>query len=758
MIPLVHDSRLLGFISANDEPIRHLNVFPEDPDLLGTQFYIVDLDKVPKQIGFADNTAIQALAEEGYDKVYFVIHSIGEMFLKQEYKEMVNELLDHEGDEAGNPAIVLVGWKNAAKYNDSAMKDRDGQLVSGRSQAHVNAMVTGRQLAVLTYLMTKHEVIEPSMVHYIGFGLGAQVAHFAGQYFKVLADLDVVGVGGPRSRVRVGRITGLDPTAMDFQGYKDEDKLAYLNADDADFVDIIHTSAVIPTEDMQANMEQGRYGMSVASGHIDFYPNGGQRQPFCSISDCSHKRALRYFKESLSDDEGSIGSLTASHADSYREFLSAYESRKDELTSGIQNTMGISATKPENGDREQNSFFILYALNDDDQYVEPEGWGRSSNRYPLTFVDTFLNDTEEEYESGDEYDFTRYPSQDPSSIPVENIHVKDIKGCGRFLEPPTGDGRVHFGLRPYVRQFPWTVCIVRSDFHGGAKQSCTGSLLTDEFVVTAAHCFGKLRHKSYPTRVKIRDAKNHQLFLIFGSADCKRPAFWREVVLKQDITVFIHPKYDPSSSSKKNSPDIAIIKLPKPIEPKYLPIDGVFTEQTLVNTICWRKAITFDYLEEGRCQQLYFSGFGINQPETDEEEKVASALLLWTVLKIIKYPAKLAKNIFVAENSEYHKLRNTCPGDSGGPYMRYVRNVDGVNQTYSQVSPYTANLLGTNRAGRDGHCGIVGKVSLATKVGFDGVYNWIERILSEHNRYVTEPIPDYTGGDGVDIEEYFADD
>ncbi|EEC00284.1 lipase, putative, partial [Ixodes scapularis] len=55
----------------------------------------------------------------------------------------------------------------------------------------------------------------------------------------------------------------LDP---DNEGFEDE----RLDRDDADFVDVIHSS-------------NGVYelGMREPMGHVDFYPNGGGDQPRC---------------------------------------------------------------------------------------------------------------------------------------------------------------------------------------------------------------------------------------------------------------------------------------------------------------------------------------------------------------------------------------------------------------------------------------------------------------------------------------------
>ena len=55
--------------------------------------------------------------------------------------------------------------------------------------------------------------------------------------------------------------TGLDPAAMEFETFNSSYRL---DVNDANFVDILHTSLV---------------GIQVAFGDADFYPNGGVLQP-----------------------------------------------------------------------------------------------------------------------------------------------------------------------------------------------------------------------------------------------------------------------------------------------------------------------------------------------------------------------------------------------------------------------------------------------------------------------------------------------
>lgn len=62
------------------------------------------------------------------------------------------------------------------------------------------------------------------------------------------------------------RITGMDPAGPCFEKYSEENRLS---RDDAEFVDVIHTST--------------SFGYRRTLGHADFYPNNGDTQPGCII-------------------------------------------------------------------------------------------------------------------------------------------------------------------------------------------------------------------------------------------------------------------------------------------------------------------------------------------------------------------------------------------------------------------------------------------------------------------------------------------
>ncbi|KAG6453189.1 hypothetical protein O3G_MSEX007987 [Manduca sexta] len=155
--------------------------------------------------------------------------------------------------------IIVVDWGNAANVN---------YILASYNVAGVGRILTD----FLNFLIG--EGVSMDDVHLIGHSLGAHVVGIAGAYVRK----------GP-----IDTITGLDPALPLFTlGNKD----ARLDKHDARHVEVIHTCG-------------GYLGFASPLGHIDFYPNGGTRQPGCGFDYrglCAHNRAHMFFSESIISD------------------------------------------------------------------------------------------------------------------------------------------------------------------------------------------------------------------------------------------------------------------------------------------------------------------------------------------------------------------------------------------------------------------------------------------------------------------------
>lgn len=203
-------------------------------------------------------------------KTFIVVHgwTMSGLFETWLYK-LVQALQERENDAN----IIVVDWILLAHqlYPDAVN----------------NTKLVGRDIATLLDWLQEKANLSLENVHVIGYSLGAHVAGYAGNY-----------VNGT-----IGRITGLDPAGPMFEGVEAHKRLS---PDDAAFVDVLHTYT---REALGVSI-----GIQMPIGHIDIYPNGGDYQPGCGLSDvigaiaygsigeavkCEHERSVHLFVDSL---------------------------------------------------------------------------------------------------------------------------------------------------------------------------------------------------------------------------------------------------------------------------------------------------------------------------------------------------------------------------------------------------------------------------------------------------------------------------
>ncbi|XP_028129788.1 endothelial lipase-like [Diabrotica virgifera virgifera] len=97
----------------------------------------------------------------------------------------------------------------------------------------------------------------------------------------------VAGIAGTHLGGRLYQVVGLDPTSILLTAFQSFNPISKSSGQ---FVQIIHTNALF-------------YGNFVATGHADYYINGGWVQiPECGLNDveaCSHLISIDYYAESL---------------------------------------------------------------------------------------------------------------------------------------------------------------------------------------------------------------------------------------------------------------------------------------------------------------------------------------------------------------------------------------------------------------------------------------------------------------------------
>merc|ERR1719414_159164 len=203
--------------------------------------------------------------------------------------------------------VLVLDW---SKYADDINYFADAKrcVQVGKEKGELLAKVLIEELGV-----------DPLKIHAIGHSLGAHVVGHIGRTIEKL--------GG---KGKVARVTGLDPAKPWFDITSPDNRI---QKTDATVVDIIHTNS--------GNLWEGGLSFKRNLGDVDFFPNGGERQPGCRqgncttkiscyfadladmIHACSHDRSHEYYTESIeSKNEGDGKAFKSYECKGYDNFQS----------------------------------------------------------------------------------------------------------------------------------------------------------------------------------------------------------------------------------------------------------------------------------------------------------------------------------------------------------------------------------------------------------------------------------------------------
>ncbi|XP_049887143.1 pancreatic triacylglycerol lipase-like [Pectinophora gossypiella] len=347
-----------------------LNMKPDSPEKVNTHFYFSSrLQPNRVQVYPGDQFGLEWVDFKPERKTIMIVHGFMSHSNASWVTDMTRAFLSW-----GDVNVIVVDWSgggNTWKYWRAVANTR-----------RVGSDVTGffKQLIAATGARTKD-------FHFVGHSLGAHICSYVSYH-----------LGG------VARITGLDPAQPCF---RTSDRTERLDESDADFVDVIHTNGRL--------LKKIGFGLPDPTGHADFYPNGGMKQPGCHNNTkslwyrflpfspkklqqaiCSHGRAYLLFTESLINNNCSFRAHSWNLT--YEGVNTSLTAACDKISSCVD--MGINAIGGNCRPRAKGAYFVLTT---EKQPYCPTEWERHHPRADL------LRDLREGFKLDRSNSTTKYP-------------------------------------------------------------------------------------------------------------------------------------------------------------------------------------------------------------------------------------------------------------------------------------------------------------------------------------------------------------
>lgn len=233
------------------------------------------------------------------------------------------------------------------------------------------------------------------------------------------------------------------------------------------------------------------------------------------------------------------------------------------------------------------------------------------------------------------------------------------------------DNEVHFhifsGMQAEHGEFPYMVALGYEDDEDdknsdAIKYNCGGTLISSQYVLTAAHCVNNVQEK-VPIEVKV------------GSEDLK--SIGDEVQRIPIVDVITHPRYKRSM----NYNDVAILKLRTPVR-----------MTSSVRPICIQTK-SLDNMDVSPNTSFIVIGWGATSFAEDGSNKLMKTPSLSLVDRLScgksftgfnKLPRGLDDNMLCVVDTNVTRRSDACQGDSGGPLLMLA----GPNQSIVGITAF----------------------------------------------------------------------
>lgn len=464
-------------LSGREPLLEHLKMMPRPFPEIRTKFKLYykyhSQFNGPDTILYSNLTNWNTKIPFKLDRLFVIVHGWTGSDIGPEVTSLRDTLLKYSNTI--NSALILVDWWKAAT----------GQYM----QSAADSIVIGNEVGLLLVNLVKTGKLTAKDIHLLGLDMGSHITSIAASTFSSLAFKHNLWSGLAKIGTRIGRRTGFNPLARHFYRVLEPDPL-----NDAIFVDNIHTSTAMSNAIGGSDLDilNGRYGVSTLDkvdnrNQIDFYPNGGSVHDCQDLYGCSLNKAMELFKQTLLPNYNRTA-FTTYPCETYGDL-----NRCIETSTSFQGVMGIDAPSSHSFG---NHFLTTQSQGNIPIDYESTATGEKCRRVPQPKA---------------------FQTKDP-----EHQQSSNHPGCGFFSRPAA---RIYKGIKAGVQQFPWTVCILLPEInypdeydannHHVAERydleledslpadkkerifdfeeyevSCTGSVLNDNWVVTAAHCFG----------------------------------------------------------------------------------------------------------------------------------------------------------------------------------------------------------------------------------------------------------------------------